>query len=59
MGALALGGLVVAAPPAAAADDHVLSVCLTITPKSVVVQINDTTVIGTPTVEQPRTCIVL
>ena len=53
-GAVALVGLAVAAPPAHAAD--VIEVCLTVTPKSVSVTVNGE-VIGSPVVEQPRTCV--
>ena len=54
-GAIAGAGLVMAAPSPAGADE-VVTVCITITPKSVSVRIDDQTIIG-PTVEQPRTCI--
>jgi hypothetical protein len=59
-GSIALVGLAAASPPPAQAAPIVgeLFVCVTITPKSVSVTINDQT-IGSPVVEQPRTCIFL
>lgn len=58
-GSIALVALAVAAPSAEAAPVvGEVSVCLTVTPKSVSVTVEDTT-IGSPTVEQPRTCVIL